>query len=92
MDRTRAELIVTSRDPAQQPTNPGIDKTLIRALVRGYAMRTKLESGEARSGPDLMEQILDGLQPTRPQIGHICDGKLPLDWAEQRELFAGLPR
>jgi len=29
--------------------------------------------------PDLMEQILDGRQPARLQIGHICDGKLPLD-------------
>jgi len=116
MDRTRAELIVTSRDPAKQPTSPRIDKTLIRALVRGYAMRMKLESGEASSvpdlmaefglaesyvrkilplgflAPDLMEQILDGQQPARLQIGHICDGKLPLDWAGQRQLFASLQR
>jgi len=42
--------------------------------------------------PDLMEQILDGRQPARLLIGHICDGKLPLDWAAQRELFASLQR
>jgi site-specific DNA recombinase len=42
--------------------------------------------------PDLMTLILDGQQPARLQIGHICDGKLPLDWAGQRELFAGLQR
>ncbi len=29
MDRTRAELIVTSMDPAQQPTVPRIDKILV---------------------------------------------------------------
>jgi site-specific DNA recombinase len=42
--------------------------------------------------PDLMEQILDGRQPARLQLGHICDGKLPLDWAQQRALFAELQR
>jgi hypothetical protein len=39
-----------------------------------------------------MEQILDGRQPARLQLGHICDGKLPLDWAQQRALFAELQR
>ncbi len=42
--------------------------------------------------PDLMAQILDGRQPARLQIGRICDGKLPLDWARQRQLFANLQR
>jgi site-specific DNA recombinase len=42
--------------------------------------------------PDLMEHILDGRQPARLQLGHMCDGKLPLDWAQQRALFAELQR
>jgi hypothetical protein len=42
--------------------------------------------------PDLMAQVLDGRQPARLQLGHICDGKLPLDLAEQRALFAELQR
>lgn len=57
MDRTRAELIVTSRDPAHQPTLPRIDKTLVRALARAYAMRLKLENGEATSVTDLVAQF-----------------------------------
>jgi DNA invertase Pin-like site-specific DNA recombinase len=42
--------------------------------------------------PDLMEQILDGRQPARLQLGRISDGKLPFDWAKQRALFAELKR
>jgi site-specific DNA recombinase len=57
MDRTRAELIVTSRDPAHQPVVPRVDKTLIRALARAYAMRLRLESGQATSVTDLVAQF-----------------------------------
>lgn len=55
-------------------------------------MRLKLDTGEATTVPDLMEQVLDGRQPARLQLGHISDGKLPLDWAQQRALFAELQR
>jgi hypothetical protein len=105
---------VTTTAPGSQPISPRVDKLLVRALTRAYAMRQKLENGEATTvmdlvaqfglgesyvrkilpigflAPDLMEQILDGRQPARLQIGHICDGKLPLDWAAQRALFASL--
>jgi hypothetical protein len=94
-------------------TNPKL-KLLVRALARVYEMCLKLESGEAKSvpdlvaqlgigesfvhkilpigflAPDLMKQILDGRQPSSLQIGHISDGKLSLDWAAQRALFASL--
>lgn len=57
IDRTRAEVIVTSRDPADQPVAPKIDRRLIRALARAYSMRQKLESGEANSVADLVTQF-----------------------------------
>ena len=57
MDRTRAEVIVTGRDPASQPVVPKIDKSLVRALARAYSMRLKLESGEASSVTDLAAQF-----------------------------------
>ncbi len=114
LHRSRAEVIVTAKGAGGHPIAPRIDKLLVRALTRAYTMRLKLESGEAKSvpdlvaqmgigesyvrkilpigflAPDLMEQILDGRQPARLQIGHISDGKLPLDWAAQRALFASL--
>lgn len=114
LHRSRAEVIVTAKGSGDQPIALRIDKLLVRVLARAYAMRLKLESGEAKSvsdliaqlgigesyvrkilpigflAPDLMEQILDGRQPARLQIGHISDGKLPLDWAAQRALFARL--
>jgi site-specific DNA recombinase len=116
LDRSRAEIFMTSKEPGHQPVLPRIDKVLIRALARSYAMRLKLENGEATSvpdlmaqfgmaesyvrkilpigflAPDLMEQILDGRQPARLQLGHICDSKLPLSWSQQRALFAELQR
>lgn len=114
LHRTRAEIVVTTSAAGGQPVPPRIDKLLVRALTRAYAMREKLDRGEAKTvtdlvaqfglgesyvrkilpigflAPDLMERILDGRQPARLQIGHICDGKLPLDWAAQRALFASL--
>jgi len=114
LDRAGMEIIATSADPNFQPVLPRIDKQLVRALVKAFAMRQKLESGEAASiadlttqfglknshtrrilplgflAPDLMEQILDGRQPHRLQLVHIIDGRLPLDWEEQRALFANL--
>ena len=114
LDRAGMEIIATSTDPDFQPVLPRIDKHLVRALVKAFAMRQKLESGEASSiadltvqfglknshtrrilplgflAPDLMEQILDGRQPHRLQLVHIADGKLPLDWEEQRTLFVNL--
>jgi site-specific DNA recombinase len=57
MDRTRAEVIVTSRDPASQPAVPKIDKALVRALARAHSMRLRLESGEANSVSDLVAQF-----------------------------------
>ncbi len=57
LDRAGVEIIATSTDPKFQPELPRIDKPLVRALVKAYAMRRKLESGEARSVADLVTQF-----------------------------------
>lgn len=57
LDRAGMEIIVTSTDPEFQPDLPKIDKTLVRTLVKAYAMRQKLETGEACSVSDLVAQF-----------------------------------
>jgi hypothetical protein len=50
------KLIMTPEGVAVPARKPGRDQTLIKALVRAYRWRRRIESGKARSITDLAEQ------------------------------------
>jgi hypothetical protein len=50
------KLIMTPEGAAAPARKPSRDETLIRALVRAYRWRRRIENGQARSVTDLAEQ------------------------------------
>ena len=50
------KLIMTPEGAAMPAPKPRPDETLVKALVRAYRWRRKIESGHARSITDLAEQ------------------------------------
>jgi hypothetical protein len=50
------KLIMTPEGVAVPARKPGRDETLIKALVRAYRWRRRIESGQAKSTTDLAEQ------------------------------------
>jgi hypothetical protein len=49
-------LIITRESATALPRTPAPDQTLINALVRAHRWRRQIESGQARSIPNLAEQ------------------------------------
>jgi hypothetical protein len=50
------KLIMTPEGAAVPPRKPSRDETLVKAIVRAYRWRRRIESGQAKSITDLAEQ------------------------------------
>jgi hypothetical protein len=71
------------------------DPTPIKAIARGRLWFEELATGRApdrsRSGPELVEAILQGRKPVELTAVRLTERDLPLDWTEQHKLLAGQP-